>query len=65
MDRTARANFIYEKSTKGTYRYKERPLEGEKPIIKQIYIQKHLLSERPPASIQVEITFDDGVEVDQ
>ena len=38
---------VYEKSTPNTHRYKEVEVEGEKLKIKQLYVQKTALPNRP------------------
>lgn len=48
-----------EKETKGTFRYKEVPPEGEAAVIGTLYIRKHGLSNPPPDTIKVTIELDD------
>jgi len=47
--------FELEKTTPGTYRYKEITKNGQPPRVKTIYIGKWVVGEKPPERIRVTI----------
>jgi hypothetical protein len=34
-------NFVFEKETPGTFRFKEVTPEGERPVVATLYVKKH------------------------
>ena len=51
--KTTTAMFELEKETKNTVRYSETPDEGVAPVVKTVYIQKHVLGKNAPQKIKV------------
>jgi len=53
-ERATRMVFTFEKATKNTYKYAERPEAGQPPRIGSLYIQKWALGgEKPPQTISL------------
>jgi len=51
--------FQFEKATKNTYKYEEKPETDQPPKIGSLYVQKWALGETPPK--QITVTLDAGL----
>jgi len=49
--------FDFEKTTKNTVRYQERPGGDDRVVIGPVYIQKHALGPVPPDTVNVTVQF--------
>jgi len=54
-----RLTFDYEKTTKNTIRYQERPGGDDRVVIGPVYIQKHALGPVPPDYVNITVEFTD------
>jgi len=49
-------NFVFDRPTKGTYRFKEVEKEGQAPKVGTLYVRKTALPGGPPAELSVLIS---------
>lgn len=50
-----RLDFVLDKETKNTYRYKEE-VNGQPPVVGHLYIQKWAITDSPPQTLSVTVT---------
>ncbi len=49
----------FDQETKGTWRYKEIVEEGEKGLLKTVYLSKNILETRPSSNVRVIVQWED------
>ncbi|WP_372882064.1 hypothetical protein [Psychromonas sp.] len=49
-----KVNFVYEKETKNSVRYKEVPEEGQAPVVGSLYIQKWFAGNSKQITVTIE-----------
>jgi len=47
-------NFVHEKETKNSVRYKEQPEEGQAPIVGSLYVQKWFAGNSKQLAVTIE-----------
>lgn len=58
----ANIKLVFDKSTKNTHKFVEVPVEGQAPVLEQLYIKKYAHPE-PPTELFVTITNQSPVSV--
>lgn len=55
-DFVVEVNFVKEKDTKNTVRFKEVPAEGKPPIVGTLYLQKWFVGDKQNVKIEITIS---------